>query len=427
MTLAALILGVLLAYYFTYLFNLVAGNLYLSDYDEARLLTSLKGRKKAYLTGLLGNPKRMAVTALLVETFSLAVSSVLLFMIGHMVGPTGLYGYGLGALFILVGWGIHLTIAEVLAPNVRQERALKRLTGRYLIIRLVSAIFAPFVGSMIRRKEKLFGNEEYEEKKEEIVERAIESLAESAGIDEPLMERSERQMIENIFELGETEVREVMVPRIEIISIEVGTSFAEVRQIAADSGYSRLPLYQDDIDNIKGIIFLKDLFNAGPIDEAGFDLVKLARAPYFVPESKKLSTLLEDFRLQRSHIAIVVDEFGGTAGLVTLEDLLEIIVGDIQDEHDAEEADIVKINDNTYMVAANISMEDLSDTLELALEEKDFETVGGYIYDLVGSLPEVGKRIDVDGISFVVEKIRGQRIEKVRLILDPDWEGSSSD
>lgn len=427
MTLFILILGALIAYYLTYLFNLVAGNLYLSDYEEAKFITSLKERKKKVLTYLLKNPKQAAVTALLVETFALATSSVLLFTIALREGPGGVVNYLLGALVILVGWGIHVTIAEVLAPNVKQERALKHITSRCWSIRFIMAILSPLVISMIRRKDRLFDTEEYEDKKEEIVERAIESLAESAGIDEPLMEREEREMIENIFELGDTEVREVMVPRIEIIAIPVGTTFKEMQRIAAESGFSRFPLYEEDIDNIRGIIYLKDLFKEGPIPDAEFDLLKFAREPYFVPESKRLDTLLEDFRLQRSHIAIVVDEFGGTAGLVTLEDLLEMIVGDIQDEHDVEEAEIVKVDDNVFLVAANLSMDDLSEELKLNLEEKDFETVGGYIYDLVGSLPKVGQRISVDGITFVVEKIRGQRIEKVKIIITADDDIVSSD
>jgi CBS domain containing-hemolysin-like protein len=234
------------------------------------------------------------------------------------------------------------------------------------------------------------------------------------------MEQDERRMIENIFELGQTEVREVMVPRIEMKAIEVGTSFEEVQRIANETGYSRFPLYQEDADNIKGIIYLKDIFAAMPFAEGELDLVRLARKPYFVPESKRLGKLLEEFKLQRNHMAIVVDEFGGTAGLVTMEDLLEMIVGDIQDEHDAEEADIVKLSDNAYMISANLSMDDLSERLQLHLEEKEFETVGGYIYDLVGSLPNVGDQIDSDGLRFIVERIKGQRIEKVKLVLLPE-------
>jgi len=200
-----------------------------------------------------------------------------------------------------------------------------------------------------------------------------------------------------------------------------------MQRLASKTGYSRFPLYREDADNILGIIYLKDVFAAMPFAQGAFDLEQLARKPYFVPESKMLDKLLEEFKLQRNHMAIVVDEFGGTAGLVTMEDLLELIVGDIQDEHDAEEAELVKLSDNVYMISANMSMDDLAEQLDLPLEEKEFETVGGYIYDLVGSLPNVGEKIEADGLRFIVEKIKGQRIEKVRLIVLPEEELQSDD
>ncbi len=421
-----LLLVILIAYYLSYLFNLAASGLYLSDYDEERFISSVKESRKQFFIFLMKEPKRVAVTAILVESLSLAAATVALFIVALKVAPTNLPAYALGILFVLAGWALHLILSSVLAPSAKQERALRTLTGRYWLIRVVMALLAPFVSIIIRQKESLVDEHDLEEKKEEIVERAIESLADSAGIDEPLMEADEREMIENIFELGETEVREVMVPRIDIVAIESGTSFTEIQKVADESGFSRFPLYEEDVDDIRGIIYLKDLFVAKPFPNDKLDLSQFAREPYFVPESKKLGDLLKDFRRQRTHIAIVVDEFGGTAGLVTLEDLLEIIVGDIQDEHDDEEAEIVKLSDNVYLVSANLSMEELSEELDLKLEEKGFETVGGYIYDLVGSLPQVGQKIDQEGISFIVEKIRGQRIEKVRIILASDRNGASA-
>jgi CBS domain containing-hemolysin-like protein len=415
-----LLLPVLVTLYLTYLFKLVAAGLYLSDYDEQRFLSSLKPRKQVSVTFLLRNPHRVAVAAMVVETLSLGVTTILLFMIGARLVTHDLFGYLLGAVLALVGWFLHLTLAEMLAPAIKQERALHVIRRRLWLTRAVMALVSPFVSLVLRHKERRDDEADREERKEEIIERAIEVLADSAGIDEPLVEREERRMIENIFELGQTEVREVMVPRIEMVAIEVGSSFEEVQRIAIESGYSRFPLYKEDADNIKGIIYLKDIFQAMPFTEDGWDLVRLSRKPYFVPESKRLGKLLEEFKLQRNHMAIVVDEFGGTAGLVTMEDLLEMIVGDIQDEHDTEEADLVRLSENAYMVSANLSMEDLSERLKLSLEEKDFETVGGYIYDLVGSLPDVGDQIDSDGLRFIVEKIKGQRIEKVKLILMPD-------
>ncbi len=416
---AILLLVVLINLYLTYLVNVAAGGLYLSDYDEQRFLGSVKQRQREFLNFLMNNPARMGNTAILVEDICLAASSVILFYLGWRWAPVGSLAYLVGVALAIVGGALHVILAELVAPLVRQERALNVLRRRAWLLRLLLSLTAPGVSLMLRQKERRSSDSAMDERKEEIVERAIESLADSAGIDEPLVEREERRMIEKVFELGETEVREVMVPRIEMIGVELGTSFAEVQKLTAESGYSRFPLYREDADNILGIVYLKDLFAALPFSDSDFDLEKFARKPYFVPESKMLDKLLEEFKSQRNHMAIVVDEFGGTAGLVTMEDLLELIVGDIQDEHDTEEAELVKVGDNVYLVSANLSMDDLSEQLNLPLEEKEFETVGGYIYDLVGSLPEVGQKIEADGLRFIVEKIKGQRIEKVKLILMP--------
>lgn len=275
----------------------------------------------------------------------------------------------------------------------------------------------PVIALVIRLKASGIDRDDYEDKKEEIIERAIEELADSAGIDEPIMEPDVRQMISNVFELSDSQVREVMVPRIEIVGLEKGATIKDVQRVTAETGHSRFPVYEEDIDNIIGILYVKDLFKQYPLPQENVDLTSIVRPAYFVPETKELKLLLEEFKKQKIHIAIAVDEYGGTAGLVTMEDLLELIVGDIQDEHDTEEEDVVRISDNEYLVSANLSMYDLSEKLDLKLEEKDFETVGGYIYDLVGSVPETGQRVSTEGVDYIVEEVDGQRIEKVRVII----------
>ncbi|TFH65545.1 MAG: HlyC/CorC family transporter, partial [Candidatus Zixiibacteriota bacterium] len=296
-------------------------------------------------------------------------------------------------------------------------RALETVQSRCWLLKAVIWLCSPLVSFLISQKEKLVDKKDLDEKKEEIVERAIEFLADSAGIDEPLMEQDVKRMIGNIFDFADSEVREVMVPRIEMVALDKGATLADVQKLLSDSGHSRYPVYDEDIDNIKGVLYVKDLFQKITLPDSDADLTTFARPVYFVPESKKLDSLLADFRSQKIHIAVVVDEYGGTAGLITLEDLLELIVGDIQDEHNVEESDVVQVSASEFIVSANLSMDDLSDKLNLKLEEKDFETVGGYIYDLVGSLPRVGQKVSVDGIDYVVEKVSGQRIDKVRITI----------
>ncbi len=409
---------IILLYYVSYSVSVAASGLYLTDYNERKFLDGLSAGKRRVIEKILENPKRLSVTATLVQSGALIVSTVAWFLIGSRVELPQMQKYAIEAILIIAGWFIHTSLVAVIAPNLRQERVLEVIESQSWLIRILLAISAPAVTSIIKFKSTLIGKQDLEDKKEEIVERAIEELADSAGIDEPLMGPDLRDMIGNVFDLADAEVREIMVPRIEMLTIDRGTTFAEVKKIVAENGYSRYPVAAGGVDNIAGILHVKDILKRYPLPADEEDVTAIARPAFFVPESKSLRSLLEEFKHQKVHMAIAVDEYGGTAGLVTMEDILELIVGDIQDEHDTdEESDLVRLTDKEYLVSANLSMTDLSDRLHLNLEEKDFETVGGFIYDLVGSLPDVGQRVAVDGIEFVVEKISGQRIEKVKIIL----------
>jgi putative hemolysin len=248
------------------------------------------------------------------------------------------------------------------------------------------------------------------------VEGKIESLTEAQAEKVQTLEEDEKKMIHSIFELGETRVKEIMVPRIDMVCIEEGTGLEEIKEIVKKNGHSRIPLFRESIDQIIGILYVKDLF----LEEKGCgekpDLKKLARKAHFVPENKKIDELLQEMRKEKVHLAIVVDEYGGTAGLVTLEDILEEIVGEIEDEYDKEEPPVKKIDEKSYSVSGKLSIHDLNDFLGLNLPEKEFETVGGLIYDLIGGVPEEGKRIEYKDLSFQVEKMKSQRIIRVKVI-----------
>jgi putative hemolysin len=405
------------AYYLSYLLSVAAGGLYLSDYDEERFFQSLSLRKRPYLQYLLKNPKKVGATADVVISAALIVTTVCWFVLAMNLELTAVNRYLLKGAFLVFGWFLYLVTVIVVAPNVKQERALEIVQSRCWLLKVIMWTCSPLVSFLVAQKDRMVDKEDLEEKKEEIVERAIEALADSAGIDEPLMEQDVKRMIGNIFDFADSEAREAMVPRVEMVALQKGATLAEVQQLIDESGHSRFPVFEEDIDSIKGVLYVKDLFQKMPLPDPSADMTVFARPAYFVPESKKLDSLLEEFRSQKIHIAIVVDEYGGTAGLITLEDLLELIVGDIQDEHDVEEAEVVRLSDREFLVSANLSMDDLSEKLDLRLEEKDFETVGGYIYDLVGSLPRVGQKVSVDGIDYVVEKVSGQRIDKVRILI----------
>jgi CBS domain containing-hemolysin-like protein len=249
--------------------------------------------------------------------------------------------------------------------------------------------------------------------REEIVERAIDTLAESAGMDEPVIEPDERAMIHGIIGLEGTEVREVMVPRVDIVAIDAHATIEDVRRRTVEFGHSRLPVYDGDLDSIVGILYVKDLFCAEPGGPT--DLAALARRAYVVPETKKVDALLEEFKRTRTHVAIVVDEFGGTAGLVTLEDILEEIVGEIEDEHEHGRRQIEREDDNTLHADGVVSLEDIADELGIELPDERFETIGGLIYDRVGGIPRVGQSLAEHGLMITIELMDGQRIRRVRI------------
>jgi CBS domain containing-hemolysin-like protein len=258
---------------------------------------------------------------------------------------------------------------------------------------------------------KIFGSQNRQEE----LDRSIKKLGLEFSTAENTLEADEREMIHGVVELGETEVREVMVPRVEIIGIECGSPINEVIDTIKSSGHSRFPLFEESLDNIRGILYAKDLLphlvNGGIID-----LQKIARKPFVIPENIKLDRLLRDMKKKRLHIAIVVDEYGGTSGLVTMEDILEEIVGEIEDEYDGEAPAILKQSPGVYIVSGTVTIADLNDEAGMDLPEEEFETVGGLMYDLAGSIPEKGRAIEFHGITFIAEQIEGQRIVKVRVV-----------
>ncbi|OGC93792.1 MAG: hypothetical protein A2W25_06635 [candidate division Zixibacteria bacterium RBG_16_53_22] len=244
----------------------------------------------------------------------------------------------------------------------------------------------------------------------------MEKLGFEFSTPENILEADEREMIHGVVELGQTEVKEVMVPRVEIVGIECGSPIQDAVEVIRRSGHSRFPLFEESLDNIRGILYAKDLL-PHLVDSGAIDLTKIARKPYFIPENIKLDKLLRDMKKRRLHIAIVVDEYGGTSGLVTMEDILEEIVGEIEDEYDGEPPAILRQSPGVYLVGGSVTIADLNDEAGLDLPEEEFETVGGLMYDLAGSIPEKGKAIEYHNITFIAERIEGQRIVKVKVII----------
>ncbi len=227
----------------------------------------------------------------------------------------------------------------------------------------------------------------------------------------------EEEMINSIYEMNETYVKEIMVPRIDVVGIDINSSLDEIVNIVKENGHSRMPVYDDSIDNIIGILYVKDLFIAISKSK-NFDIKSILREPFFVPEVKKIYDLLKEFQAKKVHIAIVVDEYGGTAGLITLEDILEEIVGEIQDEYDEDEFSYKQLDNNVFLIKGSMNIDDVNEILNIDLPAKDYDTIGGFIYDLLGSIPKSKQKIVYENIIFIIEELKGQRINLVKVIIN---------
>jgi CBS domain containing-hemolysin-like protein len=236
------------------------------------------------------------------------------------------------------------------------------------------------------------------------------------GEQEGIVEQEEREMIHGILEMTDKLVREVMVPRVDIVAVEATDSIADVIKVIIEFGFSRIPIYEDNVDNIVGVVYAKDLLRHGVVGDDQRPLKAIAREPYYTPEAKRVGELLREMKERKVHIAVVVDEHGGTAGIVTFEDLIEEIVGPIRDEYDMREVEELQIvSDHEVVVSARFPVDDLKEELDLAVPAVEADTVGGLVYELLGEIPKVGATIQLGDATLTVESIRRQGIQSVRI------------
>lgn len=313
----------------------------------------------------------------------------------------------LGAVFLFV-------VCEHLVPLliVRRdpERVLEVLVPSFSVVaRVVEPATLVFVRLAAARRERgMVVPAEVNQEQDDAAEAYLE-----AGEQEGLIEGDERRLIQSIVEFGDTLVREVMTPRPDIVAIRAEATLSELRVLLREQTYSRIPVFKESLDNILGFVFVKDLIQlTGAEDRA---ISSLMRPAYFVPETKQVSDLLKEFQRQQVQIAIVVDEYGGTAGLVTLEDLLEEIVGEIRDEYDEESEPVTDEGNGVFVFTGKVNIGEVVDRLGVEIEPEGFETVGGFLLSNLGRVPTVGERFDIDGLAIEVLEAERRRVNKVRI------------
>ncbi|MBI4297431.1 MAG: HlyC/CorC family transporter [Chloroflexi bacterium] len=313
-----------------------------------------------------------------------------------------LVAVGLAAVFAIrwAAWNL---------ASQHPQRAASLLTGPFIIL---AWVLAPLRKGLDLALARLLRVTVVAQKGMAVSAPEVPSILGMASED---IQEEEREMIRGIISMDVRSVREVMVPRIDIFALEDETSLEEVVGLAVSEGYSRIPVYRKTIDNIVGILYVKDLLKALHQRKIGLALMDIARPALFVPDSKKVDELLRELRQSRVHLAIVVDEYGGTAGLVTIEDLLEEIVGEIQDEFDVEEPLLEEVSPSEVLADGRVSINDLNEALGLEIKGQDFDTVGGLIQFHLSRFPTPGDEVKLDGVTFRVLSIVGKRVRKVKV------------
>jgi CBS domain containing-hemolysin-like protein len=331
----------------------------------------------------------------------------------HPVGS----GVTLAALIGVLGF--ELGLARLLA--VWNPRAALRLTA--FLVRWSRAVLFPLVQPTHRLLLKIGGlqttsDEQRDEEQDEEVEALIE-----VGEREGLLEANEGEMMRSIVDLDETVAREIMTPRPDIVALPVDTGVDEARRVFLRAGHSRLPVYNQSLDEIVGVLHVRDLLRAGDENEGGQPISRYVREAMFVPETLSVADLLSEMRL-KTHIALVVDEYGGTAGLVTIEDLLEEIVGEIREEHEPDETEVRHERDGSWLINGAVHVEKLNELFGVEFEERDFDTVGGLVVSQLGRVPRQGESVVYRTLTLEVLAVDGRRIRLVRARCSPASENA---
>jgi magnesium and cobalt exporter, CNNM family len=358
---------------------------------------------------LLRQPHELLVTLLVgITVVNIAASAIAASVAGKLFGSAGLGVAIVGMTFLLSVFG------EVLPMTLAVEHPRRFSAWVNRPVAWLSLVLGPIrvlLGAFTALTLRLVGSER-PQGKPEITEEELRALVD-AGAREGVVDRTEREMIHKVFELEDTVVREVMVPRPDMFCLDVATPPGEILTLLREHLHSRVPVFEETVDQIVGVLYTKDLLphlRALPPD---FDLRRQLHPPYFVPESKRADALLREFQAKKLHLAVVVDEYGGTAGLVTLEDLLEELVGEIRDEFDEDERLIQKVDSATFRVSGKLAIDELRAATGLPVSKEAFDTVGGWVLDLFGHVPHKGEKKDAGHITVSVEKVERTRVLEV--------------
>lgn len=360
---------------------------------------------------LVHNPSRLLGTILVGNNLvNIGASALATSLSIKYFGSMGV-GISTGIMTLLVLIFAEITPKSLAAQN-SERIALKMAT----IIGFVVSILKPITKVLIYITNwliRLFGGR-IDSQQPFVTEEELKTMI-NVGHEEGVLEGEEKKMIHNVLEFGESRVTDVMTPRTYVVSVEVHSSYEKIIDVFKKQRFSRVPVYEERMDNIVGVLYLKDLFLFDASQET-FDIAKYMKEPYFTFEFKLVSQLFSEMRDKRVQMAIVLDEYGGTAGIITMEDLVEEIVGDIHDETDKIYGEIEVVKENEYILRGAAKIDLISEMVGVNIESKEFDSIGGFVTGLFGRLPEAGEQIEYDNIKFIVEGVNKYRIEKIRML-----------
>jgi putative hemolysin len=349
--------------------------------------------------------------ALLQISMVLAIASTIMALqppIGEAVATAAIFWFA-----IAIVW----KFALALIPNDIIEIALKQMIP---VSHFFYYLFWPVLFPLRRMFARLEQQEELETEPEQVTDEEVQAYID-VGEEEGILEPSEGKMIQSVVDFGDRVARELMTPRIDVLAFNARGTLEDLARLFSESKYSRIPIYHESIDAITGIVHIKEVFEA-ILKKESKTVAEIARPPFFVSETKKVSELLREFQSEHVQVAVVVDEFGGTAGMITIEDVVEEIVGDIGDEHEAIDATVVDLGNDEYMVSGMLRVETLEEMLDAHFAGEDYETVAGMIFTILGRVPKSGIVVTKNGYRFEVDRADRRRIHRVKISRDPEWQ-----
>ena len=371
-----------------------------------------EGDKKALeIERLISKPNIFLSTILVVNSVAVIIASSMTTVLALRFFPN--YGELIGTILISL---VVLIFCEITPKTAAVQNPLR--WARVLVnpVRVAAWLLHPLVvtlSAITNTMVRLMGGQ-IKHRGPFVTEEELRLLV-TVGEEEGILEEAETDMIHSIFEFADTPVREVMIPRIDMVTLESDATVDEAVDLALQGGFSRIPVYEETIDNIIGVLYTKDMLKQLRDDHNSLPIRELVRPAYFVPETKKLDDLLREIRQKRTHMAIVVDEYGSVAGLVTIEDLVEEIVGDIQDEYDREENLYEQVTQHEYIFDAKINLDEFNELMNTNLQNEDYDTLGGFLLSQLDKIPVPGDTITYENMSFTVLTTRGLRITKVKV------------